>query len=250
MARIGAPIAGGILGSLLGPLGTAGGAGLGGMLGEYLAEKSQGQEVRPGNIVASGALSAIPGGRVVLGAGKGQLIKSLMGNAAKGGALSGTANVMETVVDENRLPSWGEFGGQVAQGAALGAGGAALGAKLQQRLGGARMNPAASQSASAPAPPTNVRIPNAVDDPFNPMITEDAFKLGGLPSVRRQLAPTQPNPFDPEGIPAGHDPFGLSKLPAVQKNIQRTAPIPGVDMLDLEHALNALYMKLGRQGKL
>lgn len=78
--RNGLPIAGGIIGSALGPAGTGFGAGmgslavsaLGGMAGEAAGEVAGGESLQPGRILGAGAINAAGtmGGRVLAGAGR------------------------------------------------------------------------------------------------------------------------------------------------------------------------------------
>ncbi len=119
--------AGGIAGSPLGPLGVAGGAFLGGAIGNALhQETSPGYDVskpglglKKGEILASGLVSAIPGGSAASGG-----IRALAKEALKQGGGGVLAKNIETGIDEGRLATTREnlfaggipaVGGAVAQ---------------------------------------------------------------------------------------------------------------------------------------
>lgn len=79
------------------PLGRVGGS-LGGMYGEYRAQKNEGGNMRPGAIAAAGFANLIPGGSTVL--------KSARNFA--GGNIA--AKAIETGIDEQRAPTLSEAG--------------------------------------------------------------------------------------------------------------------------------------------
>ena len=115
--RIVPTVAGGFIGSALGPLGTVAGGGLGASLGEYAAELYEGdtgqrQGVNPKQVAVQGALGAIPLGRVA-GSTIGQIAAR---RALQGAGLGAVSSALTESTETGELPSLGT----VARGAALG----------------------------------------------------------------------------------------------------------------------------------
>jgi hypothetical protein len=145
ITRIGLPLL-----ALLGPGGWAGAgiAGGLGLLGEGAAQAMEGESFRPMAMATGGLLSAIPGGKLVAGQGAG---RAMLMEALKGGGISSLAHTANVAVDEDRMPSMGEFAGSFGAGAAMGAGGRKLAQMLANRYkvsvspdggaGGPRMEP-------------------------------------------------------------------------------------------------------------
>jgi hypothetical protein len=119
--RFGVPIVGGIVGAGLGPIGAAAGGGLGAGLGETLAEaweKGRGlrKDINPYQIATQSALGAIP----MPGVGKGaSLAKAVLGHAAQGGVMGGTATAATSLAETGELPDLGELLKGVGVGAAM-----------------------------------------------------------------------------------------------------------------------------------
>jgi len=118
-------VAGGMIGSLAGPVGTALGGGAGGTLGEYLANQYEGEDATPSELATSALINALPAGQLVAGAGKTALRtiapgieRKLAGALASKAAPSG-ASAFERLKSANML-------GLAAKGAAQGAPTAAL----------------------------------------------------------------------------------------------------------------------------
>ena len=118
-------VAGGMIGSLAGPVGTALGGGAGGTLGEYLANQYEGEDATPSELATSALINALPTGQFVAGAGKAALRtiapgveRKLAGALASKAAPSG-AKAFERLKSANLL-------GLAAKGAAQGAPTAAL----------------------------------------------------------------------------------------------------------------------------
>jgi len=66
-------VAGGMIGSLAGPIGTALVGGAGGTLGEYLANQYEGEDATQSELATSALINALPAGQLVAGAGKAAL---------------------------------------------------------------------------------------------------------------------------------------------------------------------------------
>lgn len=128
--RIGAPLVGGMLGTVLAPgPGTAAGvlsgagigAALGGALGEYGAEKYEGRPVEPGEIALSAGLSALPAGPIARAIKPGMGILARGGlHAAEGASQGILAAAAEAAYREKRLPTVSEVGSQALFGSVLG----------------------------------------------------------------------------------------------------------------------------------
>lgn len=180
--RIGLPIAGGILGSVVPGAGTAAGVAIGGALGGALggaagelgAQALEGKEIDPGEIALAGALSAIPAGPAGRLAAKPGL--SLLKRAALHGLEGAGQGVLDvgatTAYREGRLPTAEE----IASGAVFGAGvGGTLGTGLDSV---ARTRAALPESTSV----RPVQVPETVDARLSakpqPMVPEN---LAGRP---------------------------------------------------------------------
>ena len=121
--EVGMSIAGGLVGSLAGPVGTVTGAAVMGGLGNYLNQKfvQDKENVSAGQVLANAAMSAVPaswaakGVKAATGVGKVAAIR-----AGQSAATSLGATTIEKAVDENRLPTLEEAGMATAAGALFG----------------------------------------------------------------------------------------------------------------------------------
>jgi hypothetical protein len=120
--RIVPTVAGGFIGSALGPLGTAGGGAAGASLGEYAAElyeqdTGQRRDINPTQVAIQGGLGAIPLGPVA-----GSTIGSIaLKRAAQGAGMGGVSGGLTEAAETGELPSLGAIGRGAAFGGVLGA---------------------------------------------------------------------------------------------------------------------------------
>ena len=118
-------VAGGMIGSLAGPVGTALGGGAGGTLGEYLANQYEGEDATPSELAISALVNAIPTGKLVTGAGQTVLrtiapgVERKLAGALTSKAAPSGASAFERLKSANML-------GLAAKGAAQGAPTAAI----------------------------------------------------------------------------------------------------------------------------
>lgn len=177
IARIGLPIAGGVIGSLVPVAGTTAGAAvgaalggaIGGGLGEAAAEKLEGRDLDAKEIALSAGLSAIPAGPAGRVAGRlateaaktgvSNIGKRAALHAAEGAAQGALAETVSPFVREGRAPTLEEVGRGAAFGTVLGG---TLGTGLDVIGNSGRRVPADVPPVEAPvieAPPVDVAPP-------------------------------------------------------------------------------------------
>lgn len=198
---------GGALGlAVAGPPGAAVGAALGGFglgaFGNYLKQKleiytGERKEVKGGEVVSSGILSAIPGGLGAKAISEAATIaKPALIRAAQGGSAAAAAKLAEITIDEGRLPTLEEVGTKVLPAAAVGGAlGGAMGAveKRYQMVGGLITNPAVAQGVQVAAGigAAGVAYNNAVEKgEDNPLTQAVLYGVGvyGLTKVPGMIA--------------------------------------------------------------
>lgn len=148
--EIGAPILGGIAGAGAGPLGAIGGSAAGGVAGRYAAEKIRGRDVTGRELLASGAVAAIPGGAAAKATRAGaSILKRTLAYAAEGAVIGAGSTAVSAAIEEDRRPTARE----VVTGAAAGAAtGGLLGAAFGRRVGAAnKVNDDASRATAVVA---------------------------------------------------------------------------------------------------
>jgi hypothetical protein len=183
VARIGLPIAGAAIGSVIPVAGTAAGAAigaaaggaLGGAAGEALGEHLEGRELDPTEIAISGALGAIPAGPAgKLAATPGlSLLKRAGLHAAEGATQGLLGEGAHSVVREGRLPTMDEATRGLATGAVLGG---ALGTGLDVAGRSLRGTPRVAEPDAPwpqPVPPdaeisSGLRRPSFLDEGLDP----------------------------------------------------------------------------------
>lgn len=165
--EIGAPILTGIAGAAAGPFGAVVGSAAGGVAGRYAAEKIRGRDVTGRELLASGAVAAIPGGAAAkitrTGAG---ILKRTLAYAAEGAVIGAGSTAVSTAIEEDRKPTARE----VITGAAAGAAtGGLLGAAFGRRVGAAnKVNDDASRATAAVAQTEAGGPPIAATEPPPP----------------------------------------------------------------------------------
>ena len=134
--RIVPTVAGGFLGSALGPAGTAAGGAIGAALGEYAGERyeqltGQRDEINPTQVGVQTVLGAIPLGRVV-GSTVGQIAAR---RAAQGAGMGAVSGGLTESAETGELPSVGSVAGGAVLGGLLGGGAGRLEGTALRRLG-------------------------------------------------------------------------------------------------------------------
>ena len=89
----------------------------GGTFINYLAQKIRGGEISKGELAAAGLTSLIPGGSQARALTRGGRFTR---SVAKGGLAGGITTTSMSLLDEKKLPSFGEFAGGVGAGGAFG----------------------------------------------------------------------------------------------------------------------------------
>ena len=186
-------IAGGLVGSLAGPVGTVAGAATMGAVGNYLNQKfvQDKKNVSAGQVLASAAMSAVPAGaatkalKAATSVGRAAVI-----GAGQGAATSLGATVIEKGVDENRLPTGEEAGMAVAGGALFGGALGGLGKRYELK-GGLITNPLLAQGTQlatgigVTAYAYNQAVERGDENPIPKAIAYGALTYGGthIPSL-------------------------------------------------------------------
>jgi hypothetical protein len=166
--RILPAIAGGVLGSAIGPEGTLAGAAIGGGLGGGLGElggqlyeylSGTRKTFQPTEVAASSLIGALP-----LGEAKGAapLVKRLLSGAGKGALLGGASSAIEDVVGKGQVPDPTRAAVGAGAGALLGGAGAGIASKL------------------IPRKPAIAPITQAVDEDINPAKLIEEVQKSGL----------------------------------------------------------------------
>lgn len=223
IARIGLPILGGAVGSVVpGPgtaagaaIGAAAGAALGGAAGEAVAEKIEGRDLDPAEIALSAGLSAIPAGpagRAAAELAKGgakNLAKRALLHTAEGATQGVIGEAVRPAIMEGRLPEADEL---VRGGVVGGALGGVLGTGIDV-AGRALHAPAEVPPPAVEVPPVDATVPPPVVDAAPPTIRRPSFLDEGL------------DPDLPPGPELGYGRGGVPVEPVPP--IPEMAPLPG-----------------------
>lgn len=169
-AEVGGATVGQIIGTAAGPVGTVIGGAIGGAAGNVIKQvrqmaRGEREDFSLGEMGGVAAVSAIPGSQLVKG-GK-TVAGTITRDAAVGAGLAVGQKTVETVIDKQELPSWGEVG--FAAGGGLVFGGAISG--LGQ-LGKTVVNALNGKSAAEAKPILEKAVANAANDADKAKLTE------------------------------------------------------------------------------
>ena len=213
----------------------------GGMASNYLAQKIEGDGFSLGRMVASGLLNLIPGAGKLLATTTGKIAGRELGQfatkeALRGGGIAMSEKAVQTAIDEQRFPTFEEFGTSGLVGSIFGAGvGTGIGVAAQKGL----FRKMAGQT------PGEFNEKVRTDSKFAKETAEDITNLGTVEDIfADQIGPRRQ--FFSDGMTERMDRGQVSMNAQVYDSINRDlsdAPTPKNAELAVDRFINAASNK-------